>query len=210
MAIAFEAHAQVAGEAEAAAARIEQIDAALLTRAPCALDHALLLVERKSVYEALHPEATHGGDRKSLRYREIKTQSISFCSDAAQRLGLSERSVQLAVSMGEALLPLADALRSSPIVDNAAALRTFAALEASNRQAVLSLWGDNPKLSFKAALTAARLRAADDSDEAAFRALLASWTRGGSKARRRFLEEIGVDKTAAMAVVASWRKRGGK
>ena len=189
--------------------RIEEIDAALLTRAPLALDAALLLVERKSAYERLYPEAAHGGDRKSERFREIKTTSLSFCSDAAARLGLSERSIQRAVAMGEALASHAEALRTTPIVDNDAALRAFAALEAHGRAAVLGMWSDNPKLSFNAALTAARLRAEKDSEEAAFRALFSLWSRAGSKARRRFLKEIGVDREAAEAVIAAWRKRGG-
>lgn len=199
-------------EAPAASAedRLAAIDAALLTRAPIALDGALLLVERKSVYENLYPEAGHGGDRRSPHYREIKTKSISFCSDTAQRLGLSERAVQLAVAMGEAVKPDAEALRASSIADNAAALRTFAALDVDNRKAVLGLWRDNPKLSFKQALIGARLRAEADSEEAAFRAMLGAWTRAGSKARRRFLDELGLDRVAAADLVADWRKRGGE
>lgn len=199
----------VSGDQPAALAkRIREIDDQLLTRAPTALDGALLLVERKSAYEALNPDAQHGGDRKSSRYREIKTKSISFCSDAAERLGLSERAIQLAVSMGEAIAPYSDQLRQTPIVDNAKALRDFAGLEARARDSVLRLWTENPKLSFSGALVAARLRSTPDSDETAFQTLVSAWSRAPSKARRRFLAHIDCDATEIEAIIAAWRKRG--
>lgn len=191
--------------------RLDEIDRQLLTRSPTALDEAVLLVDRKNVYDALHPEAGQGGDRRSSAYRDgIKTKSLSFCSDVALRLGCSERLVQLKVSMGEALYGLADTLRASPISDNGAALRTFADLDAGARLVVLGVWTERPKLSFRGALVEARLRQEEDSEAKAFSRLLDAWTRSGSKARRRFLEEIGCDAQAAAKLIAAWRKRGGR
>lgn len=201
---------QAEDQTDQLAARIAEIDNALLTRAPTALDGALLLVERKSAYEALHPDSTHGGDRKSPRFQEIKTKTFSFCSDAAQRLGLSERAIQLKVNLGEAVVDYAGELRNTPIVDNENALRQFVALDVPHRKTVLGLWRDNAKLSFGAALIAARLRAEADSDETSFQRLLDGWTRASSKARRRFLTEIGIDAKAAEAAVVRARKGSGK
>jgi hypothetical protein len=158
----------------------------------------------------LHPDGTHGGDRKSHRFQEIKTKSISFCSDTASRLGLSERAIQLKVSIGEALVEFADELRPTPIVDNEAALRQFAALEIPHRKTVLGMWRDNPKLSYSAALIAARLRHEADSEETAFQKLLDVWARSPSKARRRFLTEIGITPNAAEAAIVRARKGSGK
>jgi ParB family chromosome partitioning protein len=191
-------------------AAIAEIDERLLTRPPTALDGALLLVDRKSAYEALHPDTTHGGDRKSQRFQEIKTQSIAFCSDTAERLGLKERVVQLKVKLGEDVLALdegADALRSSPIADNEAALRTFVALAKPHRTSVYGLWSDNPALGLRAALVAARLQEKADSDEMAFQSLLSAFGRASTATRRRFLDGIGNDAKATEAVIKSWLKR---
>lgn len=197
-------------EAELQAA-IAEIDEQLLTRPPTALDGALLLVERKSAYEALHPETTHGGDRKSKRFQEIKTKTFSFCSDTAERLGLQERVVQLKVKLGEDVLALdegVDALRVTPIVDNESALRQFAGLQRGQREAVYSLWRDNPRLTFTSALVAARLHAKADSDEMAFQSLLNGFSRASTATRRRFLMAISNDAKATEDVIKSWLKRG--
>ena len=192
-------------------ARIDEIDRAITTRPPSALDTALLLVERKSAYEVLYPAAGHGGDRKSKDFRDgIKPQAISFCSATAEKLGLSERSIQLMVQMGEAVTPFATFLRATPIVDNSAALRSFVALDEAARSSVVGIWTGNPKLSFKNVLVAARLQAERDADEALFRSLVANWARAGSRARRRFLEEIGLEAKAADALVRKAQKRGTK
>jgi hypothetical protein len=203
--------APLEGNPDALVNQMAQIDAALLTRSPSALDEALLLVDRKTIFEALFPASGRGGDRKSATYRaEIKTKQISFCSDAAEKLGCTERLVQLKVSMGETLAPFADDLRKTPIVDNGAALRTFAGLDQQARGGLLSIWKEAPKTSFGQALVAARLRQKADSEEVAFSRLVDSWTRAGSKARRRFLDEIGCPEDTAAALVAKWRKRGAK
>lgn len=198
-------------EQDALVNQIAQIDAALLTRAPTALDEALLLVDRKAIYDALHPDAGPGGDRRSRTFQsETKTKTISFSSDAALKLGCTERLIQLKVAMGETLKPVAEQIRQTPIVDNGAALRAFALLDEVGRAGLLAVWKDAPKTSFGNAMIAARLREKTSSDEAAFARLLDGWTRASSKARRRFLDEIGCPTDAAGALIASWRKRGTK
>lgn len=189
--------------------RLSEIDEMLLTKGPSALDEALLLVDRKAVYEALHPETTQGGDRKSADFRDtIKTKLISFCSDAAQKLNCTPRMVQMKVAMGQELAPLAEHLRPLPVASNGAALRGFSQLDTSARTVVLGLWAEAPNLSWSKALIQARLRKEADSEETAFARLLDSWTRAGSKSRARFLAEIGCEAAAAKSLVADWRKRG--
>lgn len=190
-------------------ARIDEIDRAITTRAPTALDTALLLVERKSAYEMLYPDAGRGGDRKSKDFRDgIKAKSISFSFATAEKLGLSERSIQLLVQTGEAVSPFAEFLRTTPIADNAAALRAFVALEDAARSLVLLAWRANPRLSYRSALVAAKLQADRDAEEASFRSLVVTWSRAGSKTRRRFLAEIGVEPKAVDAVLRKAQKRG--
>lgn len=128
---------------------------------------------------------------------------------AAEAIGIGERSVQLDVALAEQL-GTADIrqLWASPISDNAAALRTVAALDTTARQSLFVIWKDTPDLSFASAMRAAQLRKEQDSEQAQFSKLLDAWQRGGSRARRRFLVELGLDDAAADGLVAKWRKGG--
>ncbi|MCA2374499.1 ParB N-terminal domain-containing protein [Agrobacterium genomosp. 3 str. CIP 111-78] len=75
------------------------------------LDRCQHLYELKQVYERLHPEAKHGGDRKS----EIKTQNLrldpespeifGFAAAMAEKIGMSRRSIELAVEIWIGLTP---------------------------------------------------------------------------------------------------------
>ncbi|UXT99421.1 ParB/RepB/Spo0J family partition protein [Agrobacterium tumefaciens] len=75
------------------------------------LDRCQHLYELKQVYERLHPEVKHGGDRKS----EIKTQNLrldsespeifGFAAAMAEKIGMSRRSVELAVEIWTGLTP---------------------------------------------------------------------------------------------------------
>lgn len=54
---------------------------------------------RKEAYEALHPEAKHGGDRKSDQVDNLSTRS--FAADQAEATGVDERTVRRDASRGE-------------------------------------------------------------------------------------------------------------
>ena len=58
---------------------------------------------RKAAYEALHPETTHGGDRKSDQVANLATRSETprFTADTAAATGQSERAVQRDAERGE-------------------------------------------------------------------------------------------------------------
>ena len=192
-------------------AMLDDIEGALTLSPPRAIERATALYVWKRAWESALPASRHGGDRKSARYREQdQNEKISFCSVAAGAIGVSERAVQLDIALCEALGP-SDIKRlwTSPIADNAAALKTVAALEGAAREPLFAVWRDNPKLAFGAAMLAARLREAEDSDEAQFLRLLGDWQRAGSKARRRFLAEVGIEAEAAEAAIRAARKRGG-
>lgn len=191
-------------------ATVAHIPGALAIVPPKALERATALYVWKRAWESNAHASRNGGDRKSARYRaENQNEKISFCSIAAEATGLGERSIQLDVALAEALG--ADAIRAlwaGPIHDNAAALKSVAALAPTGRDALFGVWRDQPNLSFKSAMSAARLRAEQDTEEAAFTRLLDGWTRASSRARRRFLDEIGCDAESAEKLIVSWRKRG--
>lgn len=194
-----------------ASALVDGIAAALSTTPPRALERAAALLIWKRQWEGDNTASRHGGDRRSPTFRTSKDQGakFSFCSMAAQAIGISERAVQLDVALAEQLGP-ADIKRlwQSPIHDNAAALRTVAALGVEARESLFGVWTSTPGLAFGSAMRAAHLRQEEDTDEASFARMLDAWTRSGSKARRRFLDEIGLGPAEAAQVIARWRKRG--
>jgi len=55
----------------------------------------------KAIYEELHPETKHGGDRKSDQVENISTRS--FADATADPIGKTSRSVRTAAARGEAL-----------------------------------------------------------------------------------------------------------
>ena len=67
-----------------------------------------LLLRRKEIYEELHPEAKHGGDRKS---EEIKTAKCkldsakSFVKDTAEKLGVNPSTVHRELQTAKNLTP---------------------------------------------------------------------------------------------------------
>ena len=56
--------------------------------------------QRKAIYEELHPETRHGGDRKS---DQVANSAIRFTATASEATGKSERTVRIAAARGEAL-----------------------------------------------------------------------------------------------------------
>ncbi len=86
-------------------ARLEEVMENLGRNELKALDRCHHLYELKQVYEALYPDAKNGGDRKS----EIRTQKFrsdfetaeffGFAAATAEKIGLSRRSIELAVKI---------------------------------------------------------------------------------------------------------------
>jgi hypothetical protein len=195
-----------------ASSLLPEIERALSLSPPKALERATALYVWKRAWESALPASRHGGDRKSDRWRtQDQGEKISFCSVASAAIGVGERAVQLDIALCEQLGHAAiKRLWQSPIADNAAALKAVAALDEGKREHLFAVWNTQPRLPFGQAMLAAQLRVAEDTDEAQFLRLLDGWQRAGSKTRRRFLMEIGLDDQPATAVVTRWRKRGGQ
>lgn len=93
---------------EGLAAELAEIDENIVRSGLSAIEYGEILLHRKEVYEALHPEAKHGGDRKS---GEIKTKNFrfdsakSFAQDTAEKLGVVPRTVELQIQTAKNLTP---------------------------------------------------------------------------------------------------------
>jgi ParB family chromosome partitioning protein len=173
---------------------LAQIDENLQREELSALDRAIFLSERKRVWEAIHPEARRGGDRRSPAAQDaINRQSLpfGFSREAAEAIGLSERTIRDAVALVAALGADAEKLQGTAIADNASDLKALARLEAAKRAKVVARLAAG-EARFAGALAAAGLgKPPVDGQEQVYRALVSMWSRANSKTRKRFLAGIG-------------------
>ena len=86
-------------------AQLLEIDENICRRELNELDKATFLAKRKEVYEALHPETKHGGDRKSDQVDSLVHLIPSFTEATAQKLGLDARSVRRSVHRYTSIVP---------------------------------------------------------------------------------------------------------
>ncbi|MEP2705235.1 MAG: ParB N-terminal domain-containing protein [Roseibium sp.] len=114
-----------------------------------ALERCEALFELKRIYEALHPDTKHGGNRGNQHTGGQKRQVaiFAFCQNAAETTGLSDRSVRLAVQIFEGLSPQTrERLKGTSFANKQSDLKTLSALDAEQQSKVLDLiFGDNPK-----------------------------------------------------------------
>jgi ParB family chromosome partitioning protein len=83
--------------------KLAEIDENLIRRTLTASERAKLIGERKAIYEEVHPETRHGGDRKSSRQVGDLKERDRFTADTARKSGKSERAVQRDAARGAAL-----------------------------------------------------------------------------------------------------------
>lgn len=84
-------------------ARLAEIDENLVRHDLNPLDRAVFLWERRAVYDRLHPETKKGGDRRSEKSKRHDVASVGFSRETADKSGLTQRTIQRALSIAEAL-----------------------------------------------------------------------------------------------------------
>ena len=110
------------------------------------LDRCQHLYELKQVYERLHPETKHGGDRKS----EIKTQNLRFDPDGeevfgfapaiAEKIGMSRRAIELSVKIWTELTILSRIrLAGTRFADHQSALKEISEQQPAAQAEILDL-----------------------------------------------------------------------
>lgn len=89
-------------------AELAEIDENLVRNDLGPAERAGAIARRKAIYEALHPETAHGGDRRSSRQLgDLKSKEPErFTKQTADATGASERSVQRDANRGEKISPL--------------------------------------------------------------------------------------------------------
>src|SRR5689334_19153037 len=88
-------------------ARLAEIDENLVRANLGPAEEAAHMRERKLLYEQLHPETKHGGDRRSSKRRNCDLKP-SFATDAATKTSRSRRSIEQAVRRGARIQNVAE------------------------------------------------------------------------------------------------------
>ena len=89
-------------------AELAEIDENFVRNDLSSVEYGDLLLRRKEIYEALHPETKNGGDKKSQEIRTRKARSDSFdpfVVDTAKKLGISRRTVEERIQTARNLTP---------------------------------------------------------------------------------------------------------
>lgn len=118
-----------------AGARLAEIDENLIRRDLTTSQRAKLVSKRKAAYEATHPEAKQGGDRRSTR-QVGGLKKDSFVKDTAAKTGKPKRSVERDVTRAKRLGPDLDRVTGTSL-DKGAELDALAAMPAPDRQAII-------------------------------------------------------------------------
>lgn len=183
-----------------------EIDDNLAGAEMSALDTAVFLASRKEVYERLHPEARHGGDRRSADFQTDIVSVRSFATATAEKFGLTDRHVRRMISAGSSLHPdQIRALRQAPKPITLKDLTEIAKItQPTDRYAVVDRLAAGRAKSAADALRSLRAEAAGDAPvkdpvEEQFLALMKVWTRTGASARRRLVAAAEDDVRAILA-----------
>lgn len=174
-------------------ARMLEIDENLFRRELSPLDRAVFLAERKSLYEARHPETKRGAaGQATMNDQTDKLVSLvpSFAEETALKLGVDARTVFRAIHRADNIAPdVRRKIAATWIAAKGTALDALARLEPPRQREVVALLlkEDGPK-NVAAALVELNGPAPDQPDgtEAEYGALLKAWRRAGAKARDRF------------------------
>lgn len=89
-------------------AELAEIDENFVRSDLTPIEFGELLLRRKEIYEALHPEAKNGGDRRGGETRTSKCRSDPvkpFTQDTAEKLGVGRRTVERQVQIAKNLTP---------------------------------------------------------------------------------------------------------
>lgn len=172
--------------------RLREIDENLYRRELSALDRAAHLAERKRIYETLFPQTRKGaqGGRGGLRN---ETDKLSFSKSTAEKLGLSEKSIERAVRRYGLIAPAVRArIAGTWLAEKGVELDTLTRLgpERQMKAVALVLDGKAPTIAAADRILEGVREPAGSPTEAAFQKLLTAWRRADQAARQAFLAHL--------------------
>ena len=186
---------------DALEARMMEIDENLFRRDLSELDRAISLAQRKRLYEARHPEARHGGDRRSDQSRKFETLNDEedgalipgFARDTAKKLGINKSTVFRSIARAKIDRDVRRLIATTWIATKGAALDALARLPEAEQMAAAALMLDEggPR-TVAEAVARIKGQTAPQKDAVGheFNALLKAWRRAGQRARDKCLEYL--------------------
>ena len=154
-------------------------------------ERATFTAKRKEAYEALHPEARHGGDRKSDQVAKLAT--CSFADDQAAKTGQSARAIRRDAERGQQVCKEALDILKGTKADTGTVLDALKDL-APAAQVLAAAREVQKRQEPRQAPKAPPIAPDADSDEIALErqvdALMKAWNRASPDARRDFLGRI--------------------
>jgi len=120
-------------------AQLAEIDENLVRNDLTPLERGEQLLRRKELYEAKHPETKMGGAPGKKGGGKSKTETVStFADDAAEKLGVTPRTVRHEVQIARAIAPdVKEAIRDTPIAKSKRALVKIARLSPRKQRAAV-------------------------------------------------------------------------
>ena len=188
-------------------ARIAEIDESLVRHELNPLDRAVFLFERKAIYERLNPQ-TKAGVAGGKARQGAASEIVSFARDTAERVGLTDRTIQLAVKIATGLAPdVRAAVAGTPLAKTQAELLALARMAPADQRAVLAMLLCVPPKAKSVREAGALLRnrparAADGCSR-----LLTAWRHAGAADRRAFVAFLQADGVLDAAEGAALAKR---
>jgi ParB-like chromosome segregation protein Spo0J len=161
-------------------------------------ERAQQTARRKAIYLELHPETSHGGDRKSDQVDNLSTRS--FAKETASLTGTDARTVRRDAERGEKVIDAAINLIRGTQLDTGIYLDKLKKLSPSEQVVAakrdLAFIRQQERERAKGGLARRIVKIADEpltDEEAAERqyaALVSAWNKAGEVARQRFRELI--------------------
>ena len=184
-------------------AQIMEIDENVARHDLNALDRALFLARRKKLYEERNRTFGHGGKRKDGKFKDEQlSQSLRlgfsprFTEDAAKRTGYAERTIQLAVSLAEALSPDAiAAIRGTMVERNQNELLLLAGIDDRAEQLACAekiRSGEAKTVSQAKVATGLSHALSDDPQDRILARLVSEFSKASAKTRKAFMAEYGL------------------
>lgn len=133
---------------------LAEIDENLIRNDLSDLERSEHLAERKRLYLLKHPETKRGGDRGNQHTGgKRQTETISFSQDAAEKIGVTDRSIRQDVQIAESIpADVRDALRDSPVADSKTDLLEMARLPEDAQREIVQTTDLTSKPAVRAAI----------------------------------------------------------
>lgn len=179
--------------------KLHEIDENLIRHELTPLDRAIFLGERQRVYEEMHPE-TRNGANGGRGGKKNENEIVSFSKNAAEAIGIGERTIQRATMIYKALSPeLKERLQGTFLANKEGELHNLAKLDPAKRMEIVDtvLADEDQKTSVMVAADKVygKPNTEKSPEDKAYEALIKSFRNAPKKAKQAFLthlEELGI------------------